>query len=89
MNQNKFAFIICTNDTLLLEECLHYINHLIIPDGFEVDILTIPDAVSMTRGYSEAMQSSDARYKIYMHQDVFILNKYMLTIFFQSSHLTH
>ncbi|MDE7223965.1 MAG: glycosyltransferase family protein, partial [Acetatifactor sp.] len=40
MKRNKFAFIICTNDTLLLEECLHYIDHLIIPDGFEMDIFT-------------------------------------------------
>lgn len=79
MNPNKFAFIICTNDALLLQECLHYIDHLIVPEGFEVDILTIPDAACMTQGYNEAMQASDARYKIYMHQDVFILNKYILT----------
>ena len=26
----------------------------------------------MCAGYNEAMQSSDAKYKIYMHQDVFI-----------------
>ena len=78
MNQNKFDLIIWTNDTLLLEECLHYIDHLIVPDGFEVDILTIPDAAYMTQGYNEAMQSSDAQYKIYMHQDVFILNKHIL-----------
>lgn len=78
MNDHKFAFIICTNDALLLEECVHYINHLIIPEGFTVDLLTIVDAVSMTRGYNEAMLGSDAKYKIYMHQDVFILNKYIL-----------
>ncbi|MDE7223495.1 MAG: glycosyltransferase family protein, partial [Acetatifactor sp.] len=37
------------------------------------------DAACMTQGYNEAMQASDAQYKIYMHQDVFILNKYILT----------
>lgn len=78
MDSNKFCFIICANNPVLLEECIHYIQHLIIPDGYEIDLLTIGDAVSMTSGYQEAMEQSDARYKIYMHQDVFILNKYFL-----------
>lgn len=78
MNDHKFAIIICTNDALLLEENLHYIDHLIIPDGYELDLLTIPDASCITQGYNEAMQSSDAKYKIYMHQDVFILNQNIL-----------
>lgn len=78
MNNHKFAIIICTNDALILEECLHYIDHLIIPDGYEIDLLTITEASCMTQGYNEAMQASDARYKIYMHQDVFILNKNIL-----------
>lgn len=33
---------------------------------------------SMTSGYNKAMHSSDAKYKIYLHQDVFILNKNFL-----------
>lgn len=78
MNDHKFAFIICTNNALLLEECLHYIDHLIVPEGYEAEVLTIPDAPCMTQGYNEAMQASDAKYKIYMHQDVFILNQNIL-----------
>lgn len=78
MNEHKFCFIICTNNDLLLEEAIHYINHIHIPEGYEIDILTITDADSMTKGYQEAMTASDAKYKIYMHQDVFILNKNIL-----------
>ncbi len=78
MNDRKFTFIFCTNDSLLLEESIHYINHLIVPDGYETDLLTVTDAASITEGYNEAMQASDAKYKIYIHQDVFILNKYFL-----------
>lgn len=78
MNDHKFTFILCTNDSLLLSECIHYINHLIIPEGYELEILTITDASCITQGYNEAMLTSDAKYKIYMHQDVFILNKYIL-----------
>ena len=79
MNEHKFCFIICTNNDLLLEEAIHYINHIHIPEGYEIDILTITDADSMTKGYQEAMTASDAKYKIYMHQDVFILNKNILS----------
>lgn len=78
MNDKKFCFIICTNNAVMLEECIHYLNHLIVPDGYETDLLTIEEASSMTRGYNEAMQATDAKYKIYMHQDVFVLNKFLL-----------
>ena len=78
MNDHKFCFIICTNNSLMLEECVHYINHLTVPEDFEIELLTVNDASSMTQGYNEALVSSDAKYKIYMHQDVFLLNKNIL-----------
>ena len=79
MNDHKFCFIICSNNDLLLGEALHYIDQLNIPDEYEVDLLTVKDAASISEGYNEAMLSSDAKYKIYMHQDVFILNKDLLS----------
>lgn len=79
MDEHKFCFILCTNNNLLLEEALHYIGHLIIPEGYTTELLTVTDADSMTSGYNEAMASSNAKYKIYMHQDVFILNPYFLS----------
>lgn len=78
MNNRKFCFIICTNNDTYLEECIHYINHLIVPEGYEVDLLTIKDAPYITKGYNEGRLASDAKYKIYMHQDVFILNRFLL-----------
>ena len=78
MNNKKFCFIICTNNELILSECIHYLNHLIIPEDYEIDLITIEDAESITSGYITAQQASDAKYKIYMHQDVFILNKNIL-----------
>lgn len=79
MNDQSFCFIICSNNDLLLEECIHYINHLYVPSGYGIDLLTINDASSMTQGYNEGMATSHARYKIYMHQDVFILNRNILS----------
>lgn len=53
-------------------------QQLHVPDGFSTDLLTIAEAPSMTEGYQAAMEESDAKYKIYMHQDVFILYPYFL-----------
>ncbi|MDE6974133.1 MAG: glycosyltransferase family protein [Lachnospiraceae bacterium] len=79
MENKKFCFIICTDKPVFLEECVHYLQHLAVPKGYDMDLLTVKDAVSMASGYQEAMEQSDAKYKIYMHQDVFILNRNFLT----------
>ena len=78
MENKKFCFIICTDNPVFLEECVHYLQHLAVPKGYDMDLLTVKDAVSMALGYQEAMEQSDAKYKIYMHQDVFILNRNFL-----------
>ncbi len=70
----QICFIICTNNPIYAEECIYYINHLIVPEGIDVDILTVEEAKSMTAGYNEAMQCTKARYKVYLHQDTFIIN---------------
>lgn len=69
----EICFIICTNNPLYATECIHYINHLIVPEGYHIDILTVEDAKSMTSGYNEAMQCSKAKYKVYLHHDTFIV----------------
>ena len=78
MNNKKISFIICSNDEFATKECITYIDLLDIPTGYTVDVILINDANSMTSGYNEGMQSSDAKYKVYMHQDVYILNKNFL-----------
>jgi hypothetical protein len=57
------------------EECLHYINRLRVPEGYEIEQLSVWEAESMAAGYNEAMRASDAKYKVYLHQDVFLTNK--------------
>lgn len=74
-NKKEIAFIICTNDEDYLNECKKYIERLIIPNGYTVSLLAVENALSMTSGYNEGMHSSDARYKVYLHQDVFIINR--------------
>ena len=77
--ENKITFIICVNDDLYYSECTFYINQLVIPEGYETEIISIRDAESMCSAYNAGMKESDAKYKIYLHQDVFIRNKNFLS----------
>lgn len=75
MNNKKICFITCVNDDELYEECLIYINNLNIPKGYEIDTISIKEADSIANAYNEAINNTDAKYKIYLHQDVYIINK--------------
>ncbi len=65
----------CTNDALYANEAMYFINSLNVPDGYSVEILTVQEAKCMTAGYNEGMKASDAKYKVYLHQDVMIVEK--------------
>ena len=75
MNNKKIAFIICVNGESEFEECAYYLNRLELPEGYEKDIISVREADSMAAGYNAAMESSDAKYKVYLHQDTFLWKK--------------
>ena len=75
MNDKKICFIMCVNDELYEEECIRYIKRLHVPEEYEVQQLSVLGAKSMADGYNEAMQQTDAKYKVFLHQDVFIVYK--------------
>lgn len=75
MDENKICFIICVNNDLFFSECTRYIKRLDVPEGMKIELMEIREASSMASGYNEGMNSTDAKYKVYMHQDVFILNR--------------
>lgn len=91
VDENKICFIACVNDERLYEESVLYLKQLTVPTGMEVELIAVRGAESMTAGYQEAMEASNAKYKIYMHQDVFILNRNILLtllgIFRQNKHV--
>ncbi len=74
MNPKKIAFIICANNALYYEECVRYLEDLEVPEGYETDIICIQEAASMAGGYNAGMNNTDAKYKVYLHQDVFVKN---------------
>ena len=75
LNQNAFAFITCVNNDDWYNECQLYLRHLTVPDDFTVEFIPVRNAKSMTGGYNSAMQLSDAKYKVYLHQDTLVVNK--------------
>lgn len=79
MDNKKIDIIVCGNNKEYLDEQRKYIENLIIPNGMQLDILVVEGAKSMTSGYNEGMASSNAKYKIYMHQDTFIVNRNMIS----------
>lgn len=57
---------------------MKYIRWLAVPEGMEVEVVEIRGAASMASGYNEGMHSSKAKYKVYMHQDVFLINRFFI-----------
>lgn len=75
MDAKKICFIMCVNEQQYVQEAIYYITQLYVPKGYTIDVLTVEEAVSMTSGYNEGMEASDAKYKVYLHQDVMIVEK--------------
>ena len=71
----KIAFILCVNDDSMFREAALYLQHLNIPAGMEAEIIPVRGAASMCHGYEQGRQASNARYKIYLHQDVLVIRK--------------
>ncbi|ANB61420.1 glycosyltransferase [Anoxybacteroides amylolyticum] len=78
MNDKKIAFICCVNNRALYEESVRYVKSLHVPVGYEIELIAIEGAYSITSGYNQGMRQTDAKYKVYLHQDVFIVNKNFL-----------
>ncbi|KJS00168.1 MAG: hypothetical protein VR68_07580 [Peptococcaceae bacterium BRH_c4a] len=71
------AFITCVNNHAQYEQCLAHLARL-DKQGFSVEYIPMHNCVSMTSAYNLAMVRTQARYKIYIHQDVHILEPFFL-----------
>ena len=78
VDKTKIDFIICSNNARELDECIYYLEQLEVPEGMETKLIVIDDALSMASGYNRGMQLSDAKYKVYMHHDMMILNRFFI-----------
>lgn len=78
MNNKKICFVMCSNKEHYEKECLRFISALEVPEGYTIEIRTVHGAESMAQGYNQAMYASDAKYKIYLHQDSFVVEPLFL-----------
>ena len=77
-NEKEICFITCVNDEAWYEESLLYLKHLALPSGMTAAYLPVRGASSMAAGYNQAMCQSAAKYKVYLHQDTFVVNQYLV-----------
>lgn len=78
MDNKKICFIMCSNKEHYEQQCLRFINALEVPEGYTLETRIVHDAKSMTQGYNQGMNASDAKYKIYLHQDSFVIEREFL-----------
>lgn len=78
LDDNKICFITAVNNEEKYTRCVAFLKKLSIPSGMNTEYLAVRGAHSMTEAYQEAMRASDAKYKIYLHQDVECVNRQML-----------
>lgn len=72
---SKIDFIICYSNEECMKKCIACINELIIPDGFEIDILSVYDAENIAEAYNAIIQESNAKYKVYLYENIYIVKK--------------
>ena len=77
--ENKIYFIIFGNDQGTINENVSYLNSLIVPNGMDAEYMVVnSNCESLSDSFQWAMTQSKAKYKVYMSQDTFIIDKYFL-----------
>lgn len=78
MNNKVIAFIIYSENEMYLKECISYIERLKVPMGYSIQVLSISETVELARDYNEVLAECDAKYKVYMTGNSFIINDYFV-----------
>jgi glycosyltransferase involved in cell wall biosynthesis len=74
LDQYRFAFILYRQEEDKYQKILQKLAALKVPVGYEAEFLTISDESNMAAAYNQAMQESDAKYKIYLQPGAYIEN---------------
>jgi hypothetical protein len=72
MKKNKICFIIYGDNDFLCQEALHYVLNLHMPENMELDYMIIGRPDSISEAFNAGMAESDAAYKVYVNENVFI-----------------
>lgn len=79
LDEHSICFITNVNNELEYGGVKAALQELTVPAGYQVEMIGVRHAKSMTAGYQKAMEASRAKYKIYLHQDVFVINKNIIS----------
>jgi len=77
LDDKKIAIIIHSSDEKNLDETLKSLRTLEVPPQFSLDVLPVQGEEKF-QAYNVAMKESDAKYKIYLDENVSILRKNIL-----------
>ena len=85
MNPNKFCFIACISSDDADMRIAQNLCDLLVPEGYEIEYLGVREAPSTAAGYNEAIDATDAQYKVFLKEsaqssDADILSK-IISIF--------
>lgn len=75
MNENKICFILYCGDHMKHSDALVYIQELNVPENMQIECLTVESNENRYDAFNEGMYSSNAKYKVYMDFNNYILNK--------------
>ena len=80
MEANKIAIIIHATNEYAVNALIESLGKVNVPEGYLVDIIAIQSGVNEKyKTYNFAMRDSDAKYKIYLDEDIEILEKNFLS----------
>lgn len=72
-------FIIFYKEEQCLNRCISCINDFEIPQGVSLDVLGVSEGESVSEAYDFAMNESEADYKVYVRENVYIVNRHFLS----------
>ena len=74
-NYKEISYILCANDEEYVQEIIECLNSQTIDPGYNITVYVVWNATGMAQGYNIGMAAAKGRVKIYIHQDVFFVEK--------------
>ncbi|SHI96953.1 Glycosyltransferases involved in cell wall biogenesis [Propionispora hippei DSM 15287] len=74
MDENKICFIWNVHNENYYQESAMYVDNLVVPDGITIEKVIVSDK-NFAKAYNIAMKQSNAKYKVYLYDSLFLLNK--------------
>lgn len=73
--KDELCFAIYNTNPSEYSDNLIYINEQQSPENIQIECLSVEDAEDKYTAYNEIMMASDAKYKVYIESDTYIVNK--------------